>query len=222
MKKKKIILLAVTLLILLTGCSLKNIDDYEVEDLINEALSTNISVTNEVYSGYQYYLPRGCKLKDNNGNNSKILFKKDTLYLFVDVVSFYHNVKVEYNEKENLYFSKKISYNDIEGYIEIEELEKKYYIKLEYNYSKIEGYVNKNNLKEAVYNSIIILSSVKYNDNILSTTIGNNQLNYKEEKFSLFDSQREEGNFLDYIEEYDIYKEDEKIKDEDFIAKNEE
>lgn len=219
MKKKNIILIVIMLLF--SGCSIKNINNYEMNDIINEALDKKVSVANEVYSGYKYYLPRGCKLKDNNGYNSEILFNKDNLYLFVDIISYYHKTNIDYEEKENLYFSKKITYNDTSGYIEVTKKEDDYYIKVSYNYAKIEGYVKEENLKEAIYNSLIILSSVNYSDNIINTIIGNNTLNYTEEKFSLFDSQREEGTFLDYVEEYDIYKE-EKIKDEDFIVQSDE
>ena len=221
MKKKNIMLLVIMLLIF-SSCSIKNINNYDVNEIIKEVLDSNIKVTNEVHSGYKYYLPRGCKLLDNNGYNSEILFKKDELYLFVDVVSYYHKASINYEEKDNLFFSKKISYNDYEGYIEIDKKDNNYYLEMVYNYSKIESFVSEANLKDAIYNAITILSSVTYNDNILSTLIGENQLNYKEEKFSLFDSQREEGNFLDYVEEYDIYEEDKKDKDEDFIIQSNE
>ena len=87
-----------------------------------------------------------------------------------------------------------------------------------YNYAKIESYVNEDNLNEALYNSIKILASIEYNDKVLSTTIGENVLDYQEEVYDFFDSKREEGNFLDYIEEYDVYDDSEdKVKDEDVL-----
>ena len=220
--KKKNIILSIVMLLVFSSCSIKDINNYDVDKIIKEVLDSNLKVTNEVHSGYKYYLPRGCKLLDNNGYNSEILFKKDRLYLFVDVISYYHKKSTSYEEKDNLYLSKKISYNDNEGYIEIDKKDSNYYLEIVYNYSKIEGFVSEANLKDAIYNAITILSSVTYNDNILSTLIGENQLNYKEEKFSLFDSQRTEGNFLDYVEEYDVYIEDKKDKDEDFIIQSNE
>ena len=87
-----------------------------------------------------------------------------------------------------------------------------------YNYSKVEVYVDINSLNSAISDSIKLLSSVTYNDIVLATIIGENTLNYQEEQFSLFDSKREDGTFLDYIEEYDVYDEkDNELKDEDIL-----
>ena len=118
-----------------------------------------------------------------------------------------------------VYFSKKISYDDKEGYIEIEKKDDdKYFLKIVYNYSKIEVYVDINSLNSAISDSIKLLSSVTYNDIVLATIIGENTLNYQEEQFSLFDSKREDGTFLDYIEEYDVYTDDDnELKDEDIL-----
>ena len=122
-----------------------------------------------------------------------------------------------------LYFFKKISYNNVDGYIKIgNPVNDIYYIELSYNYSKIEAYVKKENLEYAIKNSIRLLASIQYNDIILDTLIGEKTLDYKEEAYSLFESKREDGNFLDYIEEYDVYdEENEKIKDEDLLDTSE-
>ena len=85
------------------------------------------------------------------------------------------------------------------------------------NYSKIEALVKERNLEYAITNSIKILSSVQYNDVILDTLIGEKTLDYKEEAYNFFESKREEGTFLDYIEEYDIYEKDKKVKDDDVL-----
>ena len=47
--------------------------------------------------------------------------------------------------------------------------------------------------------------------------IGEKLLSYEEEVYNFFESKREEGNFLDYIEEYDDYNKEEVIKDEDIL-----
>ena len=90
-------------------------------------------------------------------------------------------------------------------------------MKIEYNYSKIEGTISSENLNQGIYNSIKILGSVTYNDNIISSMVGENALTYEEEEFNLFESKREEGSYLDYIEEYDE-TENNKIKDDDFLS----
>ena len=157
------------------------------------------------------------KLVDKNDYNSKILFKGDNYYLFVDIVSYYHKVDLVYEENQNYFLSKKIDYNGKKGYIEIQQKdEETYFIKIEYNYSKIEGTVKSENLNQGIYNSIKVLGSVTYNDNIINSMVGENALTYEEEEFNLFESKREEGSYLDYIEEYDDTNEN-KIKDDDFL-----
>ena len=215
---KKIIFL-VTLLVLFTGCSIKNISKYDINDVIEEALSNNIDVTNVNFSGYKYYLPRGIKIIDKKDYNSKLLSNGNYYYLYVDVISYYYKNILDYKVKSDIYFSKKISYDGKEGYIEIEKIsEEEYFLKIMYNYAKIEAYVDIDLLNSAISDSIKILSSVTYNDTVLATIIGENTLNYQEEQFSLFDSKREDGTFLDYIEEYDVYdEEDNELKDEDIL-----
>ncbi len=215
---KKIIFL-VTLLVLFTGCSIKNISKYDINDVIEEALSNNIDVTNVNFSGYKYYLPRGIKIIDKKDYNSKLLSNGNYYYLYVDVISYYYKNILDYKVKSDIYFSKKISYDGKEGYIEIEKIsEEEYFLKIMYNYAKIEAYVDIDLLNSAISDSIKILSSVTYNDTVLATIIGENTLNYQEEQFSLFDSKREDGTFLDYIEEYDVYTdEDDELIDEDIL-----
>ena len=214
MIKKMFLLL--TLLVLLTGCEVNNIEEKNINEVIDKALKSNNS-TNEIFNGYKYYLPNGMKLVDKNDYNAKLLYKGDYYYLFVDIVSYYHKAELVYEENESYYVSKKIDYNNKKGYIEVQQKDDKtYYIKIEYNYSKIEGTVSKSNLNQGIYNSIKILGSVTYNDQIINSMVGENALTYEEEEFNLFESKREEGSYLDYIEEYDVPKDD-KIKDDDFL-----
>lgn len=215
---KKIMFL-VTLLVLFTGCSIKDINKYDINDVIDDALSNNINVTNVNFDGYKYYLPRGMKVVIKKIINSKLLSNGNYYYLYVDVISYYYKSSLDYKVNNDIYFSKKISYDDKEGYIEIEKKDDdKYFLKIVYNYSKIEVYVDINSLNSAISDSIKLLSSVTYNDIVLATIIGENTLNYQEEQFSLFDSKREDGTFLDYIEEYDVYDEkDNELKDEDIL-----
>ena len=215
---KKIMFL-VTLLVLFTGCSIKDINKYDINDVIDDALSNNINVTNVNFDGYKYYLPRGMKVVDKKDYNSKLLSNGNYYYLYVDVISYYYKSSLDYKVNNDIYFSKKISYDDKEGYIEIEKKDDDiYFLKIVYNYSKIEVYVDINSLNSAISDSIKLLSSVTYNDIVLATIIGENTLNYQEEQFSLFDSKREDGTFLDYIEEYDVYDEkDNELKDEDIL-----
>ena len=50
-----------------------------------------------------------------------------------------------------------------------------------------------------------ILSSIKYNDSLLKKEYDSRESNSKEETYSLFKDKQKEGNFLEYIKEYDKY-----------------
>lgn len=214
---KKIILI-LTLVILFTGCEVKNITDKDINDVIDSTLKNDTQLGNNNFKGYKYYIPRGFSLQNKKEDNYVLLSNGEYYYLYVDIISYFHKKEINTTFDKNLYFSKKISYNDIDGYIKIDGPKKDiYYIEVVYNYSKIEAYVNKANLEYAVKNSLKVLASIKYNDVILDTMIGEKTLSYEEEIYNMFESKREDGNFLDYIDEYDMDEKEDKIKDEDIL-----
>ena len=53
-----------TLLVFFTGCSIKDINDYDINGVIEDAISTRDNITNIIADGYKFYLPRGIKLVD--------------------------------------------------------------------------------------------------------------------------------------------------------------
>ncbi len=215
--KKLIVLLA--LLIVFTGCEVKEITNSDIDRVIEETTSLKSQKANKYFEGYKYYLPQGFSIVNRKGNNHVLLSNDDYFYLYVDIVSYFNKVQKNATNDNELYFFKKISYNNIDGYIKIGNPENDiYYIELSYNYSKIEAYVKKENLESAIKNSIRILASIQYNDVILETLIGDKTLDNKEEVYSEFESKREDGTFLDYIEEYYEYDdEEENNKDEDIL-----
>ena len=215
--KKLVLVLA--LVILFTGCEVKNITDKDINDVIESTLKNDAQGANNNFKGYKYYVPRGFSLQNKKGDNHVLLSNGDYYYLYVDIVSYYHRQNVEVTFDNDLYFSKKISYNGIDGYVKVKSLEKDiYYIEVYYNFSKIEANVKKENLNSALKNAIKILASITYNDVILDTMVGDKTLSYEEEYYDVYDSKREEGNFLEYIEEYDSYEKKEQVKDEDIIS----
>ena len=156
------------------------------------------------------------KIVGKSDYNLKLLYDGDNYYLYIDIISKYHKKKINYKENSSSYLSKKIEYNGNSGYIEINKTDDdRYIIKAEYNYAKIETIVSEENLKIAAYNIVKVLSSIEYNDLIIETMIGENALSYEEEEFNFFDSTREEGYFMDYVEEYNEYESN--VKDEDVI-----
>lgn len=218
MKKITIILVAL-LMLTFTGCEVKEITNEDIESALKETLSTKVQGANNYFEGYKYYIPRGFNLEDRKEYNHILLSNGEYYYLYIDVVSYYHKKTIKVNfDNDKLYFSKKISYNGNEGYIKINnKKDDLYLLEIACNYSKIEASVKEENLLYAIKNSLKILSSVEYNDVILDTLIGEKALDYKEESYDFFESKREEGDFLDYIEEYGVYDKEDKIKDEDVL-----
>lgn len=211
-------LLIFFILIVLSGCSFKKIDNYSYDKLINEILSFNIKMLNKVGRGYKYYTPKGVVRTCSNSYND--ILKRDNVYyyLYVDIVSYYYGDKVDYEVKKNVYYSYVIDSKKSNGYVEVENDNNKLYVKMYYNYAKIEAYTDKENLKQTITDMSYILSSIKFNDSLLKKMYESGNLASKEEVYKLFENKGKEGNFLDYIKEYDKYEAttDQEIKEEEF------
>lgn len=205
------------IIFLFTGCEIKDISKNDVDNFIDNSFKAKKLPINKSFKGYKFAVPRGFLITDKKENNYILLSNKDYYYLYIDIVSYFYKREIKPQNGDNLYFYQDIDYKDKKGYIRIEEINDEYFIKILYNYSKIEVYTEKKNLEHAIENSIGILLSIEYNDIILNSMIGENILDYKEENFKLFESKREDGTFLDYIEEYENYDEKHTIKDDDFI-----
>ncbi|MDD2490284.1 MAG: hypothetical protein PHY26_03430 [Bacilli bacterium] len=196
-------------IIILTGCSIKKMETNDINKIVNIVLSNKSKLFNRVSNGYKYYLPKGIRRVDNKQYNEKLYTGKNIYYFYIDIVSYYYNKKGNYQINEGAYYSKILNYNDKEGYLEINQINDKYFIEMMYNYAKIEALVKEEDIKETIINFSYILGSIKYNDDIIQTMFNNDMLDYDEEYFDIFEPKRREGNFLDYINEYDYYEEEE-------------
>lgn len=215
MKKGLLILL---ILILLSGCTITRIDSYNYEQVMDKILSLDINVYNNVGKGYKYYAPKGVVRTDAKEYNDTLKRGNTIYYLYVDVVSYYYKAKIDYEENDNAYFSKKIKNKDKEGYIEIQEENDKLYVQMQYNYAKIETYVDESCLNEAISDISYILSSIDFNDSLLKKMYESGNFDSKEEVYKLFDNKEKEGNFLEYVKEYDKYDgSEEEQKEEEII-----
>lgn len=203
--KKLVILLSIILFV--TGCSVIRIDNQELTQIINTILKDNNKLYNQSFEGYKYYVPKGMRVIEKHDYNQMLFSNESTYYLYIDVISYYYKSNIEYVIDSSKYLSMELKNNKKEGYIEIEKTaDKEYFIKSVYNYAKIEVYVKENHLKEAVINVLTILNSISYNESVINSFVGENKLNFTEESFSLFESdEANDKNFLEYIEEYDKY-----------------
>lgn len=191
---KKIILLMIAIFIF-SGCSVKNIK-VDKNTIINTMFKEKSNLSNTTSPGYKYYIPNEVVLVGRNNFNEKLYTKGNYYYLYVDIVSYYNKVKLEYEEKDNLYYSKKINNKEKEGYIEISKLKDSYFLQIMYNYGKIEAYVNEDDIEKTLIDSGYILSSLKFNDLLAKTKFGTVDDSNNEEKLNIFVPRKEEEFFL--------------------------
>ena len=219
---KRLVVLLSIVTIITTGCSIVKLDNKDFSKNINILMSEKVKNYNVYYDGYKYYLPKGVNFIDKDDYNAIIQDKNgNRYYLYVDAISYYNKIDNSYKEKKSSYYSKKIDYNKKDGYIQIDKDENnKYFIQFVYNYSKMEAYVSKEDLVDTVTNMCCILRSIKFNNKVLESIIGENALDYKEEEYTLFKADSSKESFLDVVEreETERYKkdlEDEKIELDD-------
>lgn len=214
---KRLIVLLSIVAILVTGCSINKLDNNDIGKNIKTLMSEKNKLYNVNYEGYKYYLPKGLGFLDKDDYNSVLKDRKNNkYYLYVDIISYYHKVENDYEVKNDAHYSKRLDYNGKTGYIQIDEVDDKYFIQFVYNYAKMEAYVKEEELVDVITNMCLVLRSIKYNNVVLESLIGENKLNYKEEDYTLFKADSSKESFLDVVEreETEKYKkdlEDEKI-----------
>ena len=198
MKKKSILLL---LLLLITGCTVVRINTSSIDNIINVILSKEGKLYNRVGRGYKYYVPRGVTYIDTSGSNDKLYSNGVYYYLYLDEVSYYYKNVEKFKENSSKYYSKKIENKDKKGYLEITKKGNFYLIEFVYNYAKIETLVKEKDITSAVLNSSYILSTIKYNKNIVKLSLEDNYLKNKEETYEKYSHKNvSEDSFLKYEE----------------------
>ena len=207
-KSIKKILVSLVVLLLFTGCSIENISNEDISKNIDIILSKNIKYSNTNAIGYQYYLPTEINVRRTNDFNQELYSNGITYYLYADAVSYYYKVNKDYEITDKAYISKPLSYNGKSGYIEVNKHDNGYFVEIMFNYAKIEALVTESELNETISNMSYILSSVKYNDKIIETLIGDKKYDLSDnETYNIFKSKKKtDGNFLKYENEYGDYK----------------
>ncbi len=207
--KKKIILLIISILTL-TGCT--NLTNMSTGEVVDVMLKNDTNLSNNVFDGYKYYIPKGLRLLEKDEYNASLKDEyNNTYYFYIDVVSYYNKEEVEYKVNNKAYFSKELDYNDKKGYLEITKIEDTdaYFIEYMYNYGKIEAFVKENEIKSAIINMSSVLKSLEFNRTVLESLIGNNVLDYKEDTYDVMKpkgSTATKDTYLEYEEKYGIYE----------------
>lgn len=216
----KKILLMICIIVLTTGCV--NIKKSNYKEIIATTIEENANnkMYNNYNKGYKYYLPKYMNIKNNLNFNEKINSNEYTYYLYVDVISYYNKTRPQYRKTKD-YISYEFNKDNLYGYLNVKEVNDNYLVEILYNYAKIEVIVNKIDLNEAINNSIIILSTIQYDEKIIKNLIEEEKLNSNEETLNIFENVEKNDNFMDVIEEYDVYEEEnnEDIPDYDKINK---
>ena len=207
--KKKIILLIISILTL-TGCT--NLTNMSIDEVVDVMLKNDTNLSNNVFDGYKYYIPKGLRLLEKDEYNASLKDEyNNTYYFYIDVVSFYNKEEAEYKVNNKAYFSKELDYNNKKGYLEITKIEDtdRYFIEYMYNYGKIEAFVKENEIKSAIINMSSVLKSLEFNITVLESLIGNNVLDYKEDTYDVMKpkgSTATKDTYLEYEEKYGIYE----------------
>lgn len=207
MKKKLLLLISI---FTLTGCT--NLTNQSIDEIVDTMLENDINLSNNVFDGYKYYIPRGLRLDSKDDYNAVLKDEyNNTYYFYIDVISYYNEEDMDFTINKDAYFSKELNYNDNKGYLEITKMENsnKYFIEYMYNYGKMEAFVEENEIDCAIINMSSVLSSLDFNRTVLETLIGNNVLNYREDTYDVMrpkGSTATKDTYLEYQEKYGVYE----------------
>lgn len=200
MYKKKVMLLIIIAL-MLTGCT--KIDG-NVDTVVSAVMSKEIKDVNTVSTGYELYIPMGVIQLVDNEYNQKFKIRDTHVYMYVDTISYYYKNSLNFkNDNSYNYYYKEIALNNKTGYIGINKLDDgNFFVEIVYNYSKIEFYANEEDLQVILANSLIIIKSVRYNDNLIKIELDKTANEGREIKYELDKPEDSESTFSQYLQEY--------------------
>lgn len=195
----KKILMVLLILFISTGCTIVRIDTESIDNTINVVLSKPNKLYNRIGKGYKYYVPRGVGYIDTEELNEKLYSNGNYYYLYVDAISYFYKKDISYKKNPKAYYTRKIYKNGKSGYLEINKIgEDKYFIEFLYNYAKIEAVAPKSEINTVILNSSYILSTVKFNNNVVKLMLNDNYFINKEEKYDIFNTKKQSNYFLEY------------------------
>lgn len=203
---KKVIITLLFSMLLVSGCSIIKVSNDSITDIFDTVLYVENDLSNTYMNGYKFYLPQGVNVVDKSDYNIKVKDNNAVYYLYIDTIAYYYKTDNLYTVNNDCFYSEKIKHNDISGYVDVKEIGDKYFIVLMYNYAKIEAYVDKDDFENTFTNMCYILSTIKFNDEIIKEYVGVNSTVVQEEEFDIFSSKHEKDNFITYEKEYGTYK----------------
>lgn len=205
--KKLLIISLITLM--LTGCTVVRINTDNINTIVDVVLSKNNTLYNTVGKGYKYYRPKGVTYIDTSEYNEKMYSNGNYYYLYVDINSYFYKKEFTYEEDKDAYYSRYLDINDKKGYLEINEFQGYYLVEFMYNYAKIEALVKKEDINDVVLNASYILSTIKYNSNVIKLVLNEDYFTNKEVMYDIFTPKQETSDFLEYEDDMVDSEEDE-------------
>ena len=212
---KKIILICSLLLV--TGCTNINTNSLNVNSAIKSVLNQDNNLYNTYEIGYRFYKPRNFSLLYSEGNNFIYINNKNKYYLYIDILAYYNKVDNAYDFNDESYITEKFNINNKSGFINIIQKDSYFYVKIMYNYAIIEVKVKEEDIIDSVIYSSILLSSIKYNDSVISNLVHDDLIGNDEKNFELIGPKEKEETYLDYLEDYEEYEQNDVIPDPDII-----
>lgn len=195
---KKVFILVLGLLIF-TGCSIVRIDTSSIDNILNVILTKDNKLYNQIGQGYKYYLPGGVSYIDSDDLNDILYCNGIYYYLYIDAISYYYDINNNYVEDDSLYYSKKMDVSDgykYSGYLQINKKDNLYYIEFIYNHARIEAVVDKKHINETILNSSYILSTMKYNHDIVEIMLDDDYFTNKTGKYNNYNSKDSSEKFV--------------------------
>ena len=195
---KKIILIF-SLVLLLTGCSIVRIDTSSIDNIVNVVLTKDNKLYNQVGQGYKYYLPGGVSYIESDDLNDILYCNGTYYYLYIDTIGYHYKTDISYKENSKVYYSEKLTKEEgfkQAGYIEIIKKDDLYFLEFVYNYAKIEAMVDEKNLNDAVLNASYILSTIKYNKNIVDLMLDDDYFTNKTGKYNNYNIKETNEKFI--------------------------
>ena len=110
---KKLVVLLSIIVVCLSGCSAKKLDNTDLGKNIKILLTEEVDYSNVYFDGYKFFVPKGLQIISKDEYNSVFLDRNaNKYYLYIDAISYYHKVDNDYEESKNSHYSKKIDIND--------------------------------------------------------------------------------------------------------------
>lgn len=199
---RKIILLVLSIL-LLTGCVRTDLNVEEYDKLVLNVFENNVLYTNEVGSGYKFYIPKGIRMIENDHNNQVFVGVDTKIYMYVDITSYYYKNSLNYSAIGESFYFKELQNDGKTGFIQLVKTEDdEYFVKIVYNYAKIECYTSGYNLNKIITLSTILLNSVEYNDVIIKNLLDDNSNSGREITYNIDKPENADSDFSQYLEEF--------------------